>query len=223
MNLKPYLSDLSECIILARTNRGLAPYESYCMGNGIPYRTLGKSGFWKRNEIQKAVEKLKLFGGLPTAVALSIAMPDIEARYRVADATERDNDALDNLIVFRDIAKKFPTVQEFVVYANKAIHRKNDRKGITLSTIHQAKGLEFRRVYLVGANAKMMPHPKGDPKEERRIWFVALSRAADNLRISFAGTPSPYLRRYLTDEILDKLREHAEEVNKLQAQHKLFA
>ena len=93
------------------------------------------------------------------------------------------------------------------------MHRRNDPKGVSISTVHQAKGGEWKNVFVIGANAKGFPHVKGDPKEERRIYFVAISRAIDMLRISFSGTPSPYLRRYLPDTILDKLREKAEEVD----------
>ena len=143
--------------------------------------------------------------------------------YAVADRTERDNDALENLKTLRLRGQKFKMAKDFVVYANKMMHRRNDPKGVSISTVHQAKGGEWRNVYVIGANAKGFPHTKGEPKEEKRIYFVAISRAIDVLRISFAGTPSPYLRRYLTDEILDKLREHATDVDRLQEQHKLFA
>ena len=151
-----------------------------------------------------------------------MALPGLEAKYAVDDRTERDNDALENLKTLRLIGKDFRTAREFCVYANKMMHRRNDPKGVSISTCHQAKGGEWKNVFVIGASAKQFPHPKGDPREEKRIWFVAISRAIDNLRISFAGTPSPYLRRYLTDDILDKLREKAEEVDHLQAQHKLF-
>jgi len=103
------------------------------------------------------------------------------------------------------------------------MHRRNDPKGVSISTVHQAKGGEWKNVFIVGANAKGFPHAKGDPLEEKRIYFVAISRAVDYLRISFAGTPSPYLRKYLSDEILDALREKAKEIDRLQTQHKLFA
>jgi superfamily I DNA/RNA helicase len=103
------------------------------------------------------------------------------------------------------------------------MHRRNDPRGVSISTVHQAKGGEWKNVYIIGANAKGFPHAKGDPMEERRIWFVAISRPIDMLRISFAGTPSPYLRRYLNDEILDKLREKATEVDHLQEQANLFS
>ena len=149
--------------------------------------------------------------------------PQLESKYRVDDMTVVDNDALENLKTLRLIGKDHQMARDFFVYGNKMMHRRNDPKGVSISTVHQAKGGEWKNVYVIGANAKGFPHTKGDPMEEKRIYFVAISRAVDMLRISFSGTPSPYLRRYLTDEILDKLREHAEEVDRLQEQHKLFA
>ena len=103
------------------------------------------------------------------------------------------------------------------------MHRRNDPKGVSISTVHQAKGGEWKQVYVIGVKAGGFPHLKGDPREEERVYFVAISRAVDYLRISFAGTPSPYLRKYLTEPIIDSLRARAEEVEHLQEQHRLFA
>jgi superfamily I DNA/RNA helicase len=196
--------------------------ERLCNRHKVRYHLMGKTGFWKQNEIRKAIEAMKDYPNLSTEAAFNLALPDLEAKYAVADRTERDNDALDNLKVIRLIGKDFRTAREFTIYGNKMMHRRNDPKGVTISTVHQSKGGEWKNVFIIGANAKGFPHTKGDPKEEKRIYFVAISRAIDNLRISFSGTPSPYLRKYLTDEVLDKLREHAEEVDHLQEQHKLF-
>jgi len=209
-------------IILARTNRAVGLLERLCNRYNVRYHLMGKTGFWKQNEIRKAVEALKDYPTLSAEQACSIALPNIESKYAVDDRTEKDNDALENLKVLRVIGKDFKMAKDFTVYANKMMHRRNDPKGVSISTVHQAKGGEWKNVFIIGANAKGFPHPKGEPREERRIWFVALSRPIDNLRISFSGTPSPYLRKYLTDDIIDKLREHAEEVDKLQTQHKLF-
>jgi superfamily I DNA/RNA helicase len=209
-------------IILARTNRMVGLLERLCNRHKVRYHLMGKTGFWKQNEIRKAIEAMKDYPNLSTEAAFNLALPDLEAKYAVADRTERDNDALDNLKVIRLIGKDFRTAREFTIYGNKMMHRRNDPKGVTISTVHQSKGGEWKNVFIIGANAKGFPHTKGDPKEEKRIYFVAISRAIDNLRISFSGTPSPYLRKYLTDEVLDKLREHAEEVDHLQEQHKLF-
>jgi superfamily I DNA/RNA helicase len=209
-------------IVLARTNHVVGVLERICAQNKIKYHLLGKTSFWKQAEISKALEALKPFTTSPTEMAMNMALPALEAKYAVDDRTERDNDALANLRILRTYAKEHPQTREFLVYANKMVHRRNDARGVTLSTVHQAKGLEFSRVFIVGANADGFPHKKGEPLEEARIWYVAISRAANTLRISFSGTPSPYLRKYLTEEILGKLAETAHEVERLQIQGGLF-
>jgi len=217
------VADPLNSIILARTNRMIGALERICNRHSIRYHLLGKSGFWKQNEIRKAVEKLKDYPNLLVPAAMSLVMPSVEAHYAVDDRTDRDNDALENLQVLKEIGKGFPSTKEFCVYANKMMHRRNDPRGVTISTVHQAKGGEWKNVFIIGAKAGMMPHKNGDDGEEARIWFVAVSRAIDTLRISFAGTPSKYVRRYLTDEITKKLEDAAHEVEHIQAQTKLFA
>ena len=215
--------DALNSVILARTNRMVGLLERLCNRYNIRYHLLGKTGFWKQNEIRKAVEALKSYPRISTVAGFNLTLPDIERKYAVDDRTDRDNDALENLKVLRVIGKDYRMAKDFVVYANKMMHRRNDPKGVTISTVHQAKGGEWKNVFIVGANAKGFPHPKGDEQEEARIYYVAITRPTDVLRISFAGTPSPYLRKYLTDEILDKLREHAEEIDRLESQTNLFA
>ena len=55
---------------------------------------------------------------------------------------------------------------------------------ISLSTIHSAKGLEWDKVYLIGMNNSYFPNPKSDVEEERRLFYVAVTRAKHNLIIS---------------------------------------
>lgn len=56
----------------------------------------------------------------------------------------------------------------------------DDMPGITLSTVHRAKGSEAENVYILAPNK--MPLPKGDPQEERNILFVALTRAKQSMQ-----------------------------------------
>tara|TARA_B100000902_G_C27313385_1_gene919779 strand:+ start:19 stop:1431 length:1413 start_codon:yes stop_codon:yes gene_type:complete len=56
---------------------------------------------------------------------------------------------------------------------------------ISLSTIHSAKGLEWDKVYLIGMNESYFPNPKCDIEEERRLFYVAVTRAKSNLTITF--------------------------------------
>ncbi len=62
---------------------------------------------------------------------------------------------------------------------------------VVLSTIHAAKGLEWRHVFLVGAEEELLPHKRtvdgdGDVSEERRLTYVAVTRAREQLTISWA-------------------------------------
>jgi superfamily I DNA/RNA helicase len=154
--------------------------------------------------------------------AFDLIMPAIEAHYRAEDATPEDNYALENIISLRNIGKRFQLCSEFTNFANKCCHAKHTKKGITLGTIHAAKGTEYKNVYLIDCRADQMPHGKGDPGEEDRIFLVAISRPMDKLRISWCGTPSPYLRPYLPEEVLLELQRNSSKVEKLQRQNRLF-
>src|SRR5208282_6504065 len=71
---------------------------------------------------------------------------------------------------------------------------------LTLSTIHQSKGKEWPHVFVIGVNEEILPHAKGDPLEERRIFFVACSRAAKRLQVSANGVASELIRHKLPDD-----------------------
>ena len=65
-------------------------------------------------------------------------------------------------------------------------------------TIHLSKGLEFDRVFIAGLSEGLLPHAmsfkKGeDIEEERRLAYVAMTRARKNLCLSFHGLPSRFL------------------------------
>ena len=68
----------------------------------------------------------------------------------------------------------------------------DDSRAVTLMTIHSAKGLEFDRVYLTGMEERIFPHARvlDDPvqlEEERRLAYVALTRAKRHLTLTHAG------------------------------------
>lgn len=81
-------------------------------------------------------------------------------------------------------------------------------EGIRLLTMHGAKGLEYEVVYIPDANDGLMPHKKAatesDKEEERRMFYVAMTRAKNDLRIYFTreryGKPSemsPFVGEFL--------------------------
>ena len=68
---------------------------------------------------------------------------------------------------------------------------------VTLMTMHGAKGLEFPAVILVGAQKGLVPYESGkhpaDQKEERRLFYVGMTRAKEDLILTYSGEASPYL------------------------------
>jgi superfamily I DNA/RNA helicase len=86
------------------------------------------------------------------------------------------------------------------------------REGVTLATVHAIKGLEAKKVFVIGANEQNFPcktsdHPavemvKNDDydreEEERRLFYVAVSRAKEELVVSYSGKRGSY---YITSEM----------------------
>lgn len=66
---------------------------------------------------------------------------------------------------------------------------------VRLYTLHGAKGLEFPVVFLCGVNEGLLPlsAADADAEEERRLFYVGMTRAKDELILTTSGAPSPFL------------------------------
>lgn len=74
----------------------------------------------------------------------------------------------------------------------------NKQSAVNLMTIHLAKGLEFDRVFIIGCNEGLLPHQMSyrddsEIEEERRLMYVAMTRARKELFLSFYNLPSRFL------------------------------
>ncbi len=84
-------------------------------------------------------------------------------------------------------------LQEVTLFTDADNEKEEDHNKVTLMTVHSAKGLEFRQVFLGGLEEELFPSqmstsmPK-DLEEERRLFYVAVTRAKDRVTISYAGT-----------------------------------
>lgn len=134
--------------------------------------------------------------------------------------------------VFDDYEDRMQEVREFVVFADRFSHlpgadgvaqllaevslsseqdslRVRQQDAVRLMTIHAAKGLEFPCVFIAGMEEGLFPFYRddesGDPEEERRLCYVAITRAKDRLYVSHAmrrgifgsfhnQVPSPFLQ-----------------------------
>ena len=100
--------------------------------------------------------------------------------------------------------------------------KKEDAKGVTLITLHAAKGLEFPQVFLIGAEDGLLPHERskseGTVDEERRLFYVGITRAMKSLtithcrnRLKFGSAmhcrPSPFLKEIEGEGVLTESHE----------------
>lgn len=79
--------------------------------------------------------------------------------------------------------------QKMILLEQKRNKNKKDGKAVTLSTFHSSKGLEWENIYIISANEGKSPSKKAktadDIEEERRLFYVAMTRAKENLTIMY--------------------------------------
>jgi DNA helicase II / ATP-dependent DNA helicase PcrA len=85
---------------------------------------------------------------------------------------------------------------ETVLDQEREEKKTDDRDGVTLITLHAAKGLEFRHVFLVGVEEGILPHDRskleGSLDEERRLLYVGMTRARQSLTLTHCSTRMRY-------------------------------
>jgi len=90
---------------------------------------------------------------------------------------------------------EFNSIEEFLNHVEKVESEmtnnkfKKDEEGVILSTIHGVKGMEFRNVYIFNCNEDTIPHVSSitdNLEEERRLFYVAITRTIDNLTICYS-------------------------------------
>ena len=131
-----------------------------------------------------------------------------ETGYLDALRAERTIEAegrIENLEELISVAREYegsadePSVEEFlqqVALFSEQDNLKSDEGIVTLMTIHNAKGLEFPVVFLIGMEDGVFPHMRsieaGDVEEERRLAYVGITRAKQRLYLTYARRRSLY-------------------------------
>jgi DNA helicase-2/ATP-dependent DNA helicase PcrA len=123
-----------------------------------------------------------------------LGLTDYIEQYNELD--EEDAARLENIKELRSVAMQYPVLVEFL--ENIALTEKESKKykysdggAVTLMTMHSAKGLEFKTVFLVGMEEGLFPHSRAlldttQMEEERRLCYVGMTRAMDELYICYA-------------------------------------
>ncbi len=125
------------------------------------------------------------------------------------DIPSPDDEKIANINQLQLAATRYSDIRSLLNYTGSfRDETSNDRNGVSLMTIHKAKGLEFPIVFVTGLIEGMLPHKNGDLEEERRIAFVGISRAMKQLYLTcsatYAGRPvkrSPFLEEMLSGKV----------------------
>ena len=131
---------------------------------------------------------------------------------------EELTDILDEI---QDGCRPFKTVEAWyehlTAYKERLLEQRGkkerDPDAITLATLHSAKGLEFQEVFLVDVNEGTIPHRKAsmeaDLEEERRLFYVRMTRAKDRLHLFYVR--ERYGKRVEPSVFLEPLLEETDE------------
>ena len=179
-----------------------------------------------------------LFQSLQSA-AQEESVPDLleivleRSGYLEALEAERTIEArgrIENLEEFVGVAREYVEradepnlssfLQEISLYSDQDALR-GEQSLVTLMTIHNAKGLEFRAVFMIGMEEGIFPHSRSieenDIEEERRLAYVGMTRARERLTLTHASSRNLYGNRTynLPSRFLDELPEEGVERERL--------
>ncbi|MDN5570400.1 MAG: ATP-dependent DNA helicase UvrD2 [Propionibacteriaceae bacterium] len=192
-----------EMAVLYRIHAMSPPLEAALADGGIPFVTRGSEGFFERAEVRAALRALAAAARTtddPPADALRTVLaglgwtPEPPSGQGAVRERWESWDALAGLgAEFAEDnpdAKTTDLIEELDARA-RAQHSP-DGQGVTLSTLHAAKGLEWDAVAIVGAHEGALPFvlatSADDIAEERRLFYVGVTRAREHLRISGSTT-----------------------------------
>ncbi len=202
-------ADPRDIAVLFRINAQSESFEEALAERTVPYVVRGGDRFFSRAEVRQAVALLRgaartegsTTGDLVTDVtdvltAMGWTREPPKARGNVRDRWE-SMQAIVAMAADHVAANAERTLADFVAELQRRAEAQHApvADGVTLTTLHAAKGLEWATVYLAGMQEGSMPIVYAETaeqvEEERRLLYVGMTRARDNLHVSWAAARSP--------------------------------
>lgn len=200
----------SEIAILLRMNAQSMVFEQALTNAGVPFHVRGGQGFFQRPEIKQAMELLtraaaqqQKLGELHSGVSLVSDVRTLLARIGLSPTEPQGQQARDRwqalnalAILAAEVAQANPTIAlpglVDMLRSRAEQHRPPLIDGVTIASIHAAKGLEWDAVFVIGLVEGTLPiryaidaGPE-QIEEERRLLYVAITRAREFLHLSWA-------------------------------------
>jgi DNA helicase-2/ATP-dependent DNA helicase PcrA len=193
-----------EIAVLARTNSQLNSLERAMNGAKLPYQVRSTERFFDRPDVKEFLKGVRTASVIPTE---GISWLDELRTLAQPFLTGQSIDGIAGLLhlareLDEDTNFSPKTLRSYLREVEDRVQQNNPptMPVITLATLHAAKGLEWERVFLMGANVGLLPLETNGftldarmIEEERRLFYVGMTRAKRELRISYRGKPSPFL------------------------------
>ena len=187
-----------EVAILARTNSQLKSVERAMVKVNLPYQVRSSERFFDRKEVRDFLSEVRKASVIPTEGQGWID------ELRTLAQPYLTGEAIDGIAALLHLARELDSDENFTPKTLRGYLREvEDRVQqnnppampvVTLATLHAAKGLEWERVFLIGASEGQLPVSDASIDEERRLFYVGITRAKADLHISYRKNPSPFLR-----------------------------
>lgn len=209
LQLRTAGTPMREVAVLFRINAQSGAFEEALAARGIPYVVRGAARFFERPEVRKAVTLLRgnargadgSGDGLVADVKAVLAGMEWTEKAPTARGSVRDR--WESLHAIVSQAEEFAAAREgaslgdFVDDLDRRAAEQHApvAEGVTLATLHAAKGLEWDAVFLAGMHEGTMPivYAEGPAavEEERRLLYVGMTRARLRLAVSWAQARNP--------------------------------
>jgi DNA helicase-2/ATP-dependent DNA helicase PcrA len=198
--------DSSDIAILARTNAQLDQIKSALNNAKVASQIRSGERFFDRVDVRDAMRVIRSASVLPPEGGdwyedlISVLRPFGDADYvngflRLAREMKEGSIELDSADLESSSNAK-TSMRTFLRELEDRAEQNNPPTlpGVTLSTLHSAKGLEWNHLYLIGVSDGLLPMSNSnDLNEERRLFYVGVTRAKQNIQITYAGKPSEFL------------------------------
>jgi DNA helicase-2/ATP-dependent DNA helicase PcrA len=196
-----------------------------------------KNGKGRMKKLEEAVTEIDLNTNTIDILDLVLKITGYLDLYDLNN--EEDAMRIENIKELRSVATEFPVLSEFLQQISLTEREsksrdirstERDREAVTLMTLHSAKGLEFKRVFMIGMEEGLFPHSRAllsaeEMEEERRLCYVGMTRAMDKLyllcalrRLYFGQRNSNPASRFLAD-IPEELIETQNKFNRRKINH----
>ena len=200
--------DSSDIAILARTNAQLDQIKSALNNAKVASQIRSGERFFDRVDVRDAMRVIRSASVLPPEGGdwyedlVSVLRPFGDADYvngflRLAREMKEGSVELDSVdLISPSNSKAKSSMRTFLRELEDRAEQNNPPTlpGVTLSTLHSAKGLEWNHLYLIGVSDGLLPMSNSnDLNEERRLFYVGVTRAKQNIQITYAGKPSEFL------------------------------